>query len=627
MMPLTRTTALVLLLATLAAAQNSFDFYTGACAETCCCKVCSSPTVQAFPYGLLDMTSGANPVAPKVLGATCTVPTWADMSVNDTLGNPFTSPNTLFWAEFQVFGDYQQHTMGTTCDCCRLSLDTNCAEEAPIARVPQSFRVSTGSAIAENTTSIIFQLGVALSIKDYAELRNDTHCGYGTPAYTIRSAAETLVPSDDATEATWHIDRLPTTRCYHVCYYQGNLTTPGWYDLGSLTVHPLVQPEQTFFVDEKDVVLEGNSVTLSFFGEGLLNVFSDIAEIRLTSSTCQSGATGLIETTSTGTNGGLNVVDGADWCHPPVVQGITSFRPLRYVAVQYADCPAVQRLYVSRLKWTLTLPVLGGGTYLVCYRRNSTIVTDFVTSGTLTIPTRLTALQALQALYAATGGNAWHQTLGWDGAAECEFFGVRCDSSSKVVSILLGRNNLVGTLPAAFFLSDLFSTVTDLKLDMNELSGDMPREIGAWRKLRVLDVAYNQLTGSLPITLQRTEIQILYVSANAFDGTVPLTLSALSQKWTEENSIVDTVAPALVHKCPTDTLVCSDKGSTDAGVFTCGHASISEAECVIRGCCFNAQAPLTFGGTACFTKKSSFYSTHPTCQNSLNCLVQYVAPQ
>jgi hypothetical protein len=584
----------------------------GACQERCCCKVCSSPTAQAYPYGLINKTlSVDNPVNPGVVGAACLVPTWADRGpVNNTVNALVQGPDTLFWTALSVFSDTAAHVAPTNCDCCKLSVDTNCAEEAPIARRPALFKIELdGAALEGKPGAIVFEGGYALSGGDLAELRNDTHCGYRPPAYLMRTSVGQLVPNTATTHNTWYIPKLPNHGCYRVCYYHSNLTTPGWYYIGDIVVHRTPQSTLTHILDPADVLLAGNEVTLDFIGQGLLNIFSDRAELR-TSGSC--GGVGFITNTASGSNGGLDVLPGADWCHPPVVPGITATRPLRKIAVTYQDCPLVNRLYVDRLRWKLTLPLAATTTYTVCYRRNGTWAT---LPNTLTVPGQLTAAAALQSLYASTGGNQWLHAAGWGGTNACVFHGVRCDASGNVVSVYLGRNKLSGTLPVNFFRGAYFNTITDLKLDMNALTGTVPKEIGTFRKLRVLDLSYNQLSGTLPISLLRSDLQTVYVAGNDLDGTVPYQLTQLSQQWTAENELVNEPTPVAKAACPTPVELCSDRGSTTPGVSECGYSSITEAECLIRGCCFNAQAPLTFGGTACFTKREVTYETLPPCND------------
>lgn len=609
--------ALVIVAAALAApalgAKKAFRWGTtqiGECLETCCCKVCSSPSIQAFPYGLIDESLGKNPLTPQVIGASCKVSTWADQgTVNDLGGNPVSPPDTLFWANAGVFGDAASRVAPMSCDCCRLSVDTNCDEQAPIARQPTHFAILDGGVATDGLSATInFEGGVALTALDIVEIRNNTHCGYTSPRWTLRSTPGDLIPNSLAEHNRWFVPKLPRAGCYKVCYYATNLTTPGWYEVGDLIVHPPIPAAMSFAVDPRDVLLEGNQVVITYSGQSLLNIFSDQAELR-TAGVCGGGSP--TTTTADGSNNGLEVLPGADWCHPPVTPGITNYRPLRYIAIRYQDCPPQNRLFVSELTWKMTLPA--GGTYTMCYQLNGTWVT---LGSTLTVTAQLTAAAALQTLYDNAGGNAWHRTDGWGGTDPCVFYGVRCDYPGNVVGIFLGRNNLVGSIPTDFFRGPYFNTLTDIKLDMNQLSGTIPTEVGVLRKLRVLDLAHNLISGTIPTTLLRTDLQMLYVSNNDITGTVPYDLAILSQQWTDYNTnLFNEAAPVVTDTCPVDATVCPDRGSTAPGVTQCGYASITEAECVIRGCCFNAQAPLTFGGTACFTRQSTTFLTHPPCQN------------
>ena len=603
---LLRWTVLFFALATVAVAQNSTGtsgIYSGPCQENCCCKVCSAPSNEAYPYGITTEPIQGNPTNPKVSGASCKFPIWSDRSYNDTSGNPVTPPDTLWWESFAVFGDFDRRSAPTTCACCRLSVDTSCSEERPRATRPKQFYVVGGRAVEYRSVSLVFELGVELTTGDYVELRNDTFCGYTHPMYVLRSNQSHLTVAPDAqlqgfTTTTYAIPRLPSDGCYRVCYFHSTLTTPTWYDLGTLTVYNEPNAAVAFQVDPLDVMLEGNSVTITFMGRSLLSVFDDIAELR-TAGACGSGGP---TTDTTGSNGILEVTEGHEWCKPKVQPGITSLRPLNFITP-------------DKVKWTVTLPA--AASYRLCYRLQGTW---YQLSTTFAINTANSALVALQALYTATNGaTTWTRNTGWAGTDPCAMYGVRC-SGTDVVSINLGRNNLEGTLPPAFFRAQYFLTLEYIALDENQISGSVPHEIGALRNLKYLNLGVNQITGALPASLQRTSLQHLYAPMNNLDGSVPVALSDMPLLWTEYNTqMVDATKPVVTPLCPYDPMECSDRGSTDVGVFECGYASITEAECLTRGCCFNPQAPLVFGGTSCFTKRSAFLDTNPVCENSINC--------
>jgi hypothetical protein len=584
--------------------------YVGSCKELCCCPVCGVPTNDAFPYGLTE-DSVALPF-PKVKGASCHFSIWSDRPYNDSNGNAVTVPDTLFWLNYNVFLDYVTHTAPITCDCCRFSgVDTSCKETIPIATYPKYFFAQGGLAQEYQPISLFFMDGVQLNYTDVVQLRNDTYCGYSHPRPV--QSFDNLTITNQSFTSNVNIPRLPPRGCYKVCYYASSLTTPQWYDLGYLTVNAKPQPSISFVWNNLDVLLAGNTATITYFGRQLLSVFDDIAELR-TSGSCGSGSP--TATTATGINGILSVISGTEWCKPAVVARITATRPLNYIAISYSDCGTANRVYQARTQWTLTLPVsVADVTYTVCYRTAST----WYSAGTTFVPGQRTASSALQTLYTATNGATWIRSTGWGGTNPCAFYGVRCDINGKVVALYLQRNNLTGTIPSALFYAPYFSTLNHIALDMNSISGTVPREMGSLRNLNFLDLGFNNLSGTLPNTLDRTNLYITYAGNNQVVGSLPTVIESIGLSWTSYgNNLSDAPDPLQAPGCPTDVLECSEVGSTDYGTTQCGPDGMTQGACTAYGCCFNAQAPLTFGGTACFTKRRVTYLQYPPCQK-LSC--------
>jgi hypothetical protein len=588
--------------------------FSSACQETCCCSVCSSRS-DAFPYGLLSSPLAVQPNNPSVSGSTCHVSIWSDRQYNDSQGNPVTVPSTLFWKDYNVFLDNIDHVAPVSCSCCRFSgVNTNCKEKIPVAAPPTAYLLHGGLMQEYRAASISFTGGFQLNITDYMELRNDTLCGYVSPRPVKRYTSLSI--SADRQEATVNIARLPSRGCYTLCYFHSELSTPQWYNLGKVTVNAVPQSTLSYTVGGLDVLLEGTPITLTFFGKSLLSVFDDEAEIR-SSGTCGSTLTLPSASTGNGTQGILSVVKEEQWCQPPVVPLITSQRPLNYIAVQYSDCPSGNRIYQSRVEWKLRLPVLGASSYKVCYRLNGT----WNTLPNMAVQPQVPVATALMQLYNSTNGPHWKHSSGWTGvgAVPCQMFGVRCSVSGDVEMIVLPRNNLTGTIPQSVFYAPYFKTLEHFALNENNLVGTIPREVGVLEKLKLFNVGQNNLTGTLPSTLTNTPAYIVYVGNNVLAGEVPRSVDSLKLQWLQYgNNISDPSALPQAPGCPTDVLECSEIGSTDYGTTACGYDGISEEACLVYGCCFNAQAPLTFGGTTCFTRRRKNFLQYPPCQ-ALSC--------
>jgi hypothetical protein len=105
---------------------------------------------------------------------------------------------------------------------------------------------------------------------------------------------------------------------------------------------------------------------------------------------------------------------------------------------------------------------------------------------------------ALTALYQATGGTNWNNHAGWlSDPNPCTWWGVVCHDG-HVVELRLQFNNLTGQLPDP--LADL-SQLRLLSLWVNHLGGSIPAGLGSLSSLRWLFLDGNQFTGDLPASL------------------------------------------------------------------------------------------------------------------------------
>ena len=102
------------------------------------------------------------------------------------------------------------------------------------------------------------------------------------------------------------------------------------------------------------------------------------------------------------------------------------------------------------------------------------------TTPSFTCTSQDTTCAQLGALYSSTAGSSWTSNTNWATAASgtatdyCTFFGITCDSTGAVTQILLGSNNLTGTVPAYFGTGTAFASVNRVLLHMNNLVGPFP---------------------------------------------------------------------------------------------------------------------------------------------------------
>jgi Leucine-rich repeat (LRR) protein len=137
--------------------------------------------------------------------------------------------------------------------------------------------------------------------------------------------------------------------------------------------------------------------------------------------------------------------------------------------------------------------------------------------------------QALIDLFVSTGGNSsWKNSKLWlsrkdsTSAGVCDWFGVKCGPAScsnlscRVVSLVLKRNNLAGTLPSSM---GRLTALQTLDLSSNHLQGSLPASLGDMASLVLLDLDSNRLEGSLPLSLGKLpQLQTLDLSANRING-------------------------------------------------------------------------------------------------------------
>ena len=127
--------------------------------------------------------------------------------------------------------------------------------------------------------------------------------------------------------------------------------------------------------------------------------------------------------------------------------------------------------------------------------------------------------EALLALYEAAGGENWTRRDNWGTNTEIStWYGVTVEDN-EVTGIDLSANNLSGTLPKELgalirlkrlvlndnLLTDTIpasighiSTLEELNLANNSLIGKIPASLGDLRNLEVFDLSHNYLSGSIP---------------------------------------------------------------------------------------------------------------------------------
>ena len=171
---------------------------------------------------------------------------------------------------------------------------------------------------------------------------------------------------------------------------------------------------------------------------------------------------------------------------------------------------------------------------------------------------------ALVALYNATGGANWGNHGNWlSNAPMGEWQGVITDSDGRVTELLLFFNQLTGEIPAE--LGSL-TNLTHLYLSGNQLTGEIPAELGNLANLQTLHLSNNQLTGEIPAELGNlANLQTLHLSSNQLTGAIPAELGNLANLQTlhlSNNQLTGEIPAELGNLTNLQTLYLSDNQLT-----------------------------------------------------------------
>jgi len=131
-------------------------------------------------------------------------------------------------------------------------------------------------------------------------------------------------------------------------------------------------------------------------------------------------------------------------------------------------------------------------------------------------------------LYYATGGSGWKRKDTWlTKSHECTWTGITCSwPDHNIVGIDLAYNNLTGVLPREI---GALSYLKTLEMYANELSGIIPASIGNLTKLQVLKLQINALIGAIPPEIGNCKSLVqLVLYANYLNGKLPESIGKLS---------------------------------------------------------------------------------------------------
>lgn len=131
----------------------------------------------------------------------------------------------------------------------------------------------------------------------------------------------------------------------------------------------------------------------------------------------------------------------------------------------------------------------------------------------------------LVTLYQSTSGASW--TNSWSLTQPMtSWHGVSLNSIGCVEHINLNNNNVTGQLPEE--LGEL-SSLKSLEFFNNNLSGPIPVSLGNLALLEVLKLSSNNLSGSIPSSFGNlTSVHTLFLSSNQLDGAIPSSIGDMA---------------------------------------------------------------------------------------------------
>ena len=131
--------------------------------------------------------------------------------------------------------------------------------------------------------------------------------------------------------------------------------------------------------------------------------------------------------------------------------------------------------------------------------------------------------EALVILYNATDGENWDNSENWLSDAPLgEWLDVTTDDDGRVTELRLNNNELNGEIPAE--LGSL-SNLQILSLRANGLVGEIPPELGSLSNLELLALSDNKLSGEIPPELgSLSNLDKLFLDNSDLSGCVPSSL-------------------------------------------------------------------------------------------------------
>lgn len=134
--------------------------------------------------------------------------------------------------------------------------------------------------------------------------------------------------------------------------------------------------------------------------------------------------------------------------------------------------------------------------------------------------------EALIALYKAAGGDNWTDNTNWcTDKPFNEWYGVSF-WDGHVKGLHLAENNLTGEIPAEI---GKLTALEFLDLSWNQLNGSIPEEIGNFKNLRYFSLSQNQFNSTIPESIGNlSKLQTLSIDNSKINGPIPESIGNMS---------------------------------------------------------------------------------------------------
>jgi len=177
---------------------------------------------------------------------------------------------------------------------------------------------------------------------------------------------------------------------------------------------------------------------------------------------------------------------------------------------------------------------------------------------------------ALAVFYFSTNGENWSKNRHWLSSSDhCSgWYGLSCNTRNEIITISLDQNNVGGIIPPEIAV---FSSLVSFEVYNNSVSGTIPAQLYNLNEIKKLDLGYNNfegplftndlinasdtlqilrtssndLTGSIPVNLQRmTDLRELWFASNNISGSIPDEISSLTKLrsiFAYDNNLIGTI--------------------------------------------------------------------------------------